>query len=100
MPSPSIKTIKDLIFYQYAKLIAASVGIPKTGPKRKEYYSFVMDRTKTRSVEISMSTITRELKMQIASEINSCVYCGMREELSWDHLIPSKVKGVLILQIT
>lgn len=94
MPSPSIKTIKDLIFYQYAKIIAGSVGMEKSGNGKKEYYSFVMDRVnKFRTGEINMSAITRELKMQIVSTEKCCEYCGSLVELSWDHLIPQSRKG-------
>lgn len=94
MPSPSIKTIRDLIFYQYAKIIADSAGIKKQGSGRYHYYSFIMNRVnKLRSGEINMSSITRELKKQIASVDNACEYCGSNENLSWDHLIPQSKGG-------
>ena len=94
MPSPSIKTIKDLIFYQYAKIIAHSVGVSKSGSSKGEYYRFVMDRVnKLRTGEINMSAITRELKMQIVSSEKQCEYCGRTDELSWDHLIPQSKGG-------
>ena len=38
MPPPAVKTIKDLIFYQYANIIAKSSGISG--------YRFIMDRMK------------------------------------------------------
>lgn len=95
MPSPSIKTIRDLIFYQYAKIIAEAVGIPKTGSSKREYFCFVMDRVnKLRSGDINMSALTRELKMQIVSPEKVCEYCGSGRELSWDHLIPRSKGGV------
>lgn len=94
MPSPHIKTIRDLIFYQYTKIIASSVGLNNTGPKRGEYYSFVTARVdKLRTGEINMSSITRELKMQMASTEKNCVYCSRENELSWDHLIPQSKGG-------
>jgi len=94
MPSPSIKTIKDLIFYQYAKIIADSVGMSKAGYAKGEYFSFVMDRVnKLRSGEINMSSITRELKIQIRSSEKACEYCGEIDDLSWDHLIPRSRGG-------
>lgn len=93
MPAPSINTIRDLIYYQYAKIIADSVGIKKSS--RGAYYGFVIDRVnKLRSGEITMSSITRELKAQIRATDNECVYCKSRDELSWDHIIP-RVKGGL-----
>jgi 5-methylcytosine-specific restriction endonuclease McrA len=93
MPSPHIKTIRDLIFYQYAKIIASSVGL--NSPKRREYYSFVTNRVnKLRTGEINMSAITRELKKQIITIEKACEYCGAKEQLSWDHLIPISKGGL------
>lgn len=84
MPPPAVKTIKDLIFYQYAKIVAKSAGI--SGHK------FVMSRMKMfSSGEITMSTALRELKMQMSGN-KYCEYCQAEENLSWDHLIP-RVKG-------
>lgn len=93
MPPPAIKTIRELIFYQYAKIIASSVGLSKDKNK-SDYYKFVMDRMmKLSSGEIAMSTILRELKMQMTSCSNHCEYCGSIENLSWDHLIPRSRGG-------
>lgn len=84
MPPSSVKTIQDLIFYQYAKLIASSAKI--SGHK------FIMNRMKMLSSgEIEMSAILREMKMQMSGE-RFCEYCQSTENLSWDHLIP-RVKG-------
>jgi 5-methylcytosine-specific restriction endonuclease McrA len=88
MPAPNIKTIRDLIFYQYAKIIAESSGFSKKN------FQFIMNRVnKLRSGEINMSTITRELKMQISSTERKCEYCGNPENLSWDHIIPQSKCG-------
>lgn len=84
MPPPAIKTIKDLIFYQYAKLIASSAKISG--------YKFIMSKMKQLSAgEIKMSTHLRELKMQMEGN-KHCEYCQTTENLSWDHLIP-RIKG-------
>lgn len=92
MPAPSVKTIRDLIFYQYAKIIAASAGFEKC--KSGEYYKFIMDRVKKlKKGEINMSSITRELKMQMVSTEKQCEYCGNQHDLSWDHLIPQSKCG-------
>jgi hypothetical protein len=86
MPPPAIKTIKDLIFYQYAKIIASSAGIPG--------YRFIMSRMRLLvSEEINMSTVLRELKMQMISDTKRCEYCGSTDNLSWDHLIPRSKNG-------
>ena len=85
MPPPSVKTIKYLIFYQYAKIIASSAGIPG--------HRFIMSKVKLLSSgEIKMSAILRELKMQMSRDGKCCEYCQSTENLSWDHLIP-RVKG-------
>ncbi len=84
MPPPAVKTIKDLIFYQYAKLISSSAKISG--------YKFVMSRMKLLSSgKIKMSMILREMKMQISGN-KHCEYCQSTENLSWDHLIP-RIKG-------
>lgn len=88
MPSPSIKTIKELIFYQYAKIIADSSGFSKSN------FKFVMSCVnKLKKDEINMSSITRELKMQIGSTEKKCEYCGNPDNLSWDHIIPQSKGG-------
>lgn len=86
MPPPLVRTIKDLIFYQYAKIIAASAGIPGHG--------FIISKMLLlTSGEIKMSSILRELKMQILSTDNCCIYCNSTDALSWDHLIPRLKDG-------
>ena len=86
MPPPAIKTVKQLIFYQYAKIIASSAGIPE--------YAFIMSKMKLLSSgNLKMSTALRELKMQMSSTDNCCEYCGLKENLSWDHLIPTSKGG-------
>jgi len=93
MPPRAIKTIRDLIFYQYAKIIASAAGFSKK-KNSSSYYKFLIDRQqKLVSGEITMSTILRELKMQMTSCSNCCEYCGTTENLSWDHLIPRSKGG-------
>ena len=56
MPPPAVKSIRDLIFWQYAKIISESAGAGK------RQYGFVMDRFKKLvSGEISWSTSIRRL---------------------------------------
>lgn len=85
MPPAAIKTIKDLIFYQYAKLIASSAKISK--------YRFIMSRMKSLSNgKIKMSDTLREIKIQMTDK-KCCEYCQSINNLSWDHIIPRKKCG-------
>jgi hypothetical protein len=55
MPPPAVKTIRDLIFWQYAQLISKSAGIGLSGR------AFQMDRfKKLQSGSIEWSTTIRE----------------------------------------
>lgn len=82
---PSVKTIKDLIFYQYAKIIASSAKISG--------HTFIMSTMKKLSSgDIKISAALRELKMQMSGEGRCWEYCQSIENLSWDHPIP-RVRG-------
>lgn len=83
MPPSAVKTIKDLIFWQYSKIIADSAGVGKKN------YGFVMDRfKKLQNGEIEWSTAIREYVKENESE-NRCIYCGeIKDKLTLEHLLP------------
>jgi hypothetical protein len=82
MPPGAVKTVRDLIFWQYAKLISESSGFGKTN------YGFIMSKFKElQSGKIQWSGSIREYIRE--REVgNRCVYCGAAGKLSVDHLIP------------
>ena len=83
MPPKAVKTIKDLIFWQYAKLISESAGFGKSN------YGFIMSRfNKLRKGEINWSTSIREwIKENESRDI--CGYCGKKaENLTVEHILP------------
>jgi len=82
MPPPAVRTVRDLLYWQYAKIISESAGAGK------RQYGFVMDRFQAlRSGDIEWSTSIREWVKE--RELPSaCIYCGAAEGLSTDHLIP------------
>lgn len=87
MPPKSVKTLGDLIYWQYAKIISDSAGFGKGN------FRFIMDRyKKLKSVEIEWSSSIREWvrEMENASQ---CIYCGSREKLTVDHMIPTSRGG-------
>ncbi len=83
MPHASVKTIRDLIYWEYAKLISGST----TGDRRN--YAFVMHAYQSlRAGATHPSAIIRENKMLVGAE-KACAYCGATDEsLEWEHIIP------------
>lgn len=87
MPPKAVKTIQDLIFWQYAKIISESAGYGK------RQFGFVMDRfKKLSSGEINWSTSIREyVKEREKKDI--CIYCGKKEDLTLEHILPRSRGG-------
>jgi len=82
VPPPAVKTIRDLIYWQYAKIISESAGAGK------RQYGFVMDRfKKLASGEISWSTSIREYVKE-REKAGECIYCGGEKDLTLDHIMP------------
>jgi len=82
MPPPAIKTVKDLIFWEYAKLISGSAGFGR------KQYPFVMKKfIELKNGIIKWSEILRE---DLKINKNKCIYCGSRQNLSVDHIVPKR----------
>jgi hypothetical protein len=79
LPPSAVKTIKDLIFWQYAKIIADSAGIGKKD------FGFVMAKFKQlRQGEIFWNEIREYVKEK--ENRNECIFCGARTDLTLEHL--------------
>jgi hypothetical protein len=87
LPPKAVKTIRDLIFWQYAKIISESAGYGK------KQFGFVMNRfQKLSSGEINWSTSIREyVKEREKKDI--CIYCGSKRDLTLDHILPRSRNG-------
>jgi len=86
MPPPAVKTIRDIIYWQYAKLMAKSSGHEKD-------YGFIMSQfKKLQTGKISWSGSIREYLRDLERD-KVCIYCGNKEDLSIDHLIPRSRGG-------
>jgi hypothetical protein len=87
LPPTAVRTIRDLIFWQYAKIISESAGYGK------KQYSFVMDRYKKLcSGEISWSTSIREYVKE-REKTGTCIYCGKEADLTLEHILPRSRGG-------
>ena len=88
MPPKAVKSIKDLIFWQYAKIISQSAGFGKNN------YKFIMSRFyKLKKGEIKWSTSIREWIKENESR-NTCGYCGKKcESLTIEHILPLSKGG-------
>jgi len=87
LPPSAVKTIRDLIHWQYAKIISESAGAGK------RQYGFVMDRfKKLASGEISWSTSIREYVKE-RERPEECIYCGRKKDLTVDHILPRSRGG-------
>ncbi|MFZ2783947.1 MAG: HNH endonuclease [Sediminibacterium sp.] len=92
MPDREVKTIQDLIFYQYAKIIVRSMTDAATGIEAKRNnYGIIKNKFRAlKSGEISWSDILREDKQAIeAGQV--CAYCGATESLQWEHIVPKSI---------
>jgi 5-methylcytosine-specific restriction endonuclease McrA len=87
MPPAAVKTVRDLIYWQYAKIISNSAG------EGKENYGFIMNRFKElKSGNIEWSSAIREYVKERQME-GSCVYCGSRGQLTLEHILPRARRG-------
>lgn len=91
MPDKDVKTIQDLIYYQYAKLIARSAFkiLDGVGVKFKQYGFIKTTFRELKDGTKKWSDILREDWQFIESE-KKCVYCGSNENLHKEHIVPFK----------
>jgi hypothetical protein len=86
MPPPYVRTIREEILYEYAKLISRSAY-------RSLQRGFIIDRfKKLRDGEITISGTMREWNREQVFP-KSCVYCGSTTDLTTDHLVPRNRGG-------
>jgi hypothetical protein len=93
MPDRDVKTIKDLIFYQYAKIIARSAFGAADGKEAKKYnYGFVKNTFRDLQNGVKQwSEITRE-DWQLVEAEKKCAYCGNTENIVKEHIVPKSLR--------
>ena len=86
MPPPVVKSVRDLIFWQYAKIIAESAGFGKKN------YAFVMKKFRQiKEGEIFWNEIREYVKERERKD--ECIFCGAKTNLTIDHMMPRCFDG-------
>ena len=93
MPDRDVRSIRDLIFYQYAKIIAkrALASGDATRAKRQHYGFIRKTFCDLRDGVMSWSEITRE-DWQLVESDRVCAYCGSSENLHHEHVVPKSMR--------
>lgn len=82
MPPKVVKTIREVIYWQYAKIISSSSGFGKAN------FGMIMNKWKQLCLgEINWSSQVREWKKE-KEEPNKCIYCGAERSLTVEHILP------------
>ncbi len=92
MPDRDVKTIWDVINFQYAKIIACSAfGCANGKEAKSKYYGFIKKTfNDLKSGRKSWSDILRE-DWQLVEAEKQCIYCGGRSDLAREHIVPKSL---------
>ncbi len=93
MPDRDVKTIRDLIYYQYAKIIAKrAFDVPDGKDAKGKHYGFIKNTFRElKSGAKSWSEITRE-DWQLVETEKRCIYCGSEDNLHREHIVPKSLR--------
>lgn len=87
MPPPAVKTVRDLLYWQYAAIMTGAA----TG--RKDEWALRMSfLKKLKSGELNWSTTVREWLLERESP-DACIYCGAQGDLTTEHMLPRSRGG-------
>lgn len=87
MPPKYVTTVRQLIHWEYAKLIAKSAGF-------EDNFGFIVSRyKKLESGEMTWSSSIRDYEHEL-DKGRVCIYCGATIGLSTDHIVPISRAGV------
>ena len=92
MPDRDVHTIRDVIYFQYSKIIARSAFKADSGTEaKKTSYGFIKKTFRDLQSGIKVwSDITREDWQFVGSE-KSCVYCGSPDNMHKEHIVPKSL---------
>ncbi len=87
MPPKHVQTVRQLIYWEYAQLIAKAAGFQGN-------YGFITSRyKKLLSGEVKWSSTLRDKLKELEKGL-ACAYCGATNSLSTDHIIPTSRGGI------
>jgi len=87
MPPSAVKTVRDVILWQYSKIVAESSGMGK-----KNYGMIMSTYKKLCNGDISWSSTVREW-LREKEQNGACIYCGLTDKLTTDHILPTVCGG-------
>lgn len=92
MPDRDVMTLRDVIHFQYAKIIACSAFSCSNGlDAKKKYYGFSKNTFRQLSSgEKTWSDIERE-DWQLVDSDKECAYCGSSTDLAREHIVPGSL---------
>jgi hypothetical protein len=93
MPDKDVRTVRDIIYYQYAKIIARRAFTAENGEEaKKKHYGFIKTTfNELKSCKKKWSEITRE-DWQLIEMEKECVFCGSKSNLSREHIVPKSLR--------
>jgi len=93
MPDREVKTVRDIIYYQYAKVIARSAFKEGDGKAAKaKHYGFIKQTFRAlKSGEKKWSDVMRE-DWQLVEGPKACAYCSETTGLCKEHIVPRSLR--------
>jgi hypothetical protein len=93
MPDRDVRSVEDLIYYQYAKIVAKSAfGGPDGREAKGRSYGFIKQTFRAlKSGQKSWSETTRE-DWQFVQADERCIYCGAQADLTKEHIVPRSIR--------
>ena len=93
MPDREVKTIRELLYYQYAKLVARSAfKLPDGVAVKKSCYGFIKNTFRDlRDGRKQWSDILRE-DWQAMEAARVCQYCGVADGLTHEHIVAGSLR--------
>jgi len=87
MPPPAVKTVRDLLFWQYAAIMTGAAA----GDKH-EWALRMSFLNRLKSGEIVWSTSVSEWLLEM-EQPHVCIYCGQTGALTTEHILPRSRGG-------